>query len=311
MVVEVSLKLSDSEWRYRIVFTQRIIGGHSAGNTSQPNMPVLKEEKVWKNNVIIVDRPTTEDNADELRMTQTVLEQINANKEFRDISDFFASVRYLHLVPQLVREPDRSVGRSFDPYGGDFLDQLAKAPKRTRESRLRKIQDALKIIVPQLTELKFEQDPKNGLPHLKGLYEHWRKNAGWQSEDQFSDGTLRLIGLLWSLQDGAGPLLMEEPELSLHNEVVRHLPQAMVKVMKKTNRQLFISTHSHEMLSDEGIAPEEILMLMPTAEGTQIKTGVQDPTLVAIVEAGGSVADIVLSKTSPIKNTQLDLFELL
>lgn len=81
-------------------------------------MPVLKEEKVWKNNVIIVDRPTTEDNADELRMTQTVLEQINANKEFRDISDFFASVRYLHLVPQLVREPDRSVGRSFDPYGG-------------------------------------------------------------------------------------------------------------------------------------------------------------------------------------------------
>lgn len=36
-----------------------------------------------------------------------------------------ASVRYLHIVPQLIREPDRSVGRVNDPYGGDFLEQIA------------------------------------------------------------------------------------------------------------------------------------------------------------------------------------------
>jgi len=103
---------------------------------------------------------------------------------------------------------------------------------------------------------------------------------------------------------------MEEPELSLHNEVVKHLPQAMVRVMKKTNRQLFISTHSHEMLEDEGISPNEVLMLVPTQEGTQINSGNEDPTIVAVADAGGSIADIALSKTSPMKN-QIDIFELL
>jgi hypothetical protein len=34
------------------------------------------------------------------------------------------------------------------------------------------------------------------VPHLRGLYSHWRKDAGWQTEEQFSDGTLRLLGLL-------------------------------------------------------------------------------------------------------------------
>jgi len=59
-------------------------------------------------------------------LTQTYLEQINANREFRDIAEFFASVRYLHLVPQLVRDPDRSLGRRNDPYGGDFLETVAQ-----------------------------------------------------------------------------------------------------------------------------------------------------------------------------------------
>ena len=42
------------------------------------------------------------------------------------------------------------------------------------------------------------------------MCEHWRPDAGWQTETQFSDGTLRLLGLLWSVLDGTGPLLLEE-----------------------------------------------------------------------------------------------------
>jgi hypothetical protein len=54
---------------------------------------------------------------------------------------------------------------------------------------------------------------ENGRPHLEAIYDHWRPGAGKQKEDQFSDGTLRLIGLLWSLQEGDSLLLLEEPEL--------------------------------------------------------------------------------------------------
>jgi hypothetical protein len=89
---------------------------------------------------------------------------------------------------------------------------------------LKRIRNALKVAVPQLAEIELTRD-KRGSPHLRGRYEHWRPHGAWQAEDQFSDGTLRLMGLLWSAITGSGPLLLEEPELSLHPEVVRFIKQ--------------------------------------------------------------------------------------
>lgn len=86
-----------------------------------------------------------------------------------------------------------------DPFGQGFLVKLSRTNPRTRKTRLAKIEEALKIAVPQLQKLRFERDSDTGQPHLAALYTHWRPNAGWQREDQFSDGTLRLIGLLWAL----------------------------------------------------------------------------------------------------------------
>jgi predicted ATPase len=171
------------------------------------------------------------------------LEQVNVNKAFRDITEAFGAVRYLHVVPQLIREPDRSVGKKNDPYGGDFLETLANTPKRTLDSRLERIRKALRIAVPQLEQLELVRDIR-GTPHLRGKYRHWRPQGAWQFEDQFSDGTLRLIGLLWSILDGTGPLLLEEPELSLHVGVVEKLPQMIHRLQRRNDRQVIISTHS-------------------------------------------------------------------
>ncbi|MCV6069436.1 ATP-binding protein, partial [Escherichia coli] len=106
-----------------------------------------------------------------------------------------------------------------DPFGQGFLDRLANTQTRTRDAWLKKIQAGLSIAVPQFKELRFERD-ESGQPHLEARYEHWRPNAGWQKEEQFSDGTLRLIGLMWSLLEKRQLLLMEEPELSLNSEIV-------------------------------------------------------------------------------------------
>ena len=126
---------------------------------------------------------------------------------FASCRNYFASVRYLHIVPQLVREPDRSVGRYDDPYGGDFLEQIAKTPDRTRKSRLRRILSALRVAVPQLQDLELWRDPDRGTPHLRGKYVHWRPQGAWQTEEQFSDGTLLGDGAsMGRLLDGSGPL---------------------------------------------------------------------------------------------------------
>jgi predicted ATPase len=235
------------------------------------------------------------------------LEQVSANRDFREIADFFTSVRYLHIVPQLVREPDRSVGRKNDPYGGDFLEQVARTPEPTQKARLRRIQDALSLAVPQLVELRMERDAR-GTPHLRGKYEHWRPQGAWQTEDAFSDGTLRLIGLLWAVQDGTGPLLLEEPELSLHPEVVRHIPQMLARSQRRSGRQVIVSTHSSDLLRDDGIGLDEVVLLSPGGEGSSVSTagGIREAR--NLLDGGLTMADVVIPRTRPQKAEQLALF---
>ena len=153
VIIQVDVGESEeTTWGYRIVFNQDNI-----------RRTTLREEKIWHDGALILNRPNIEDQSDVARLTQTYLEQTFANREFRDIADFFQSVRYSHLVPQLVRDPERSLGRQADPYGGDFLEQIAGVAKRTQEARLRRISNALKIAIPQLSELKLDRD-KKGTP---------------------------------------------------------------------------------------------------------------------------------------------------
>ncbi len=301
IILDVEMKLEDDRWRYRLAFGQDNV-----------RRPIVKEEKVWRGEQQLLDRPDPDDERDPGRLGQTHLEQVNANRNFREVASFLAQVRYLHIVPQLVRDPDRYVRSDggHDPYGGDFLEVLArtqKEQKRTFESRLRRINKALRVAVPQLKELRLERDD-SGRPHLRGLYEHWRPEAGWQSEHQFSDGTLRLLGLLWSLLEGAGPLLLEEPELSLHEAVVRHLASMMWAATRKSKRQLFVSTHSAALLSDASIAAEEVLLLRPTHEDTTVTIAADSEEIRALLESGLPIGEVVLPRVAPAKPEQLLLF---
>lgn len=300
VAVEVEMDFNGDgggKWTYRLEFSQ-----------DNQRTPKVSREVVRHGTKTVVERPYPEDADDPSRLTQTYLQQVNANKSFRLVADAFAQIRYLHLVPQLVREPDRSVGRERDPYGGDFLEQLARTTPRTLKSRLGRIADALKVAVPQLKALELARDPATGVPHLKGLYQHWRPNAGWQTEEQFSDGTLRLFGLLWVFLDGTAPLLLEEPELSLHAGVVKYIPQMMGRLARKASRQVLVSSHSFELLSDLGISAEEVLLLQPTAEGTSVSVASGDSQIRALLEGGVSVAEAVIPRTAPVNAEQLALF---
>jgi predicted ATPase len=300
VIILAVIETADAQdWSYLLAFNQ-----------DNNRRPIVKTEEVYRGEVRLLHRPDKDDESDPNRLSQTALEQVNSNKEFRAVADMFAQVRYLHLVPQLVREPDRSVGRTRDPFGGDFLEQLARLQKERRksfDSRMRRIRDALRVAVPQLRDLKLERDAR-GVPHLRGLYEHWRPKAGWQTEDQFSDGTLRLLGLLWALLDGSAPLLLEEPELSLHAAVVRYVPAMMARLGRKVGRQIIVSSHSAELLADESIGADEVLLLTPSREGTVVGRAADDGDVIALLEGGVSMAAAVLPRTAPSNPTQLTLF---
>ncbi len=295
--VRVGAEENPAEWQYELRFNQDNL-----------QRPIVRRERVVHNGAEVLSRPDEEDRQDAERLTQTHLEQVNVNRQFREVSVFFDSIRYLHIVPQLVREPDRSVGRRNDPYGGDFLEQIARTPEKTQKARLRRIRDALKVAVPQLADLELERDER-GTPHLRGKYEHWRPKGAWQSEADFSDGTLRLMGLLWAALEGGGPLLLEEPELSLHPDVVRFIPQLLARVQRKTGRQIIVSTHSPDMIRDEGIGLDELLLLIPGGEGTAVRLAKEFSEVPALLQGGLNLAEAVMPKTRPKAVEQLALFE--
>ena len=299
IVVEVCLGNDDEPrvWEYELRITQ-----------DKKERPLIKRERIAHNGTNLLTRPDADDKADTERLTQTYLQQVNVNRPFRAVVDFFASVRYLHIVPQLVREPDRSAGLRNDPYGGDFLEQVARNSDKRLKTRLRHIQNALKVAVPQLKELELWRDTR-GTPHLRGKYEHWRPQGAWQTEEQFSDGTLRLLGLLWAVLDGTGPLLLEEPELSLHPGVTRFIPQLLARMQSRTGRQVLISTHSTDLLRDDGIGLDEVLLLTPSEEGTSVKPASEFKDIKALLEGGRiNLVDAVIPHTRPKLAEQLMLF---
>lgn len=306
--VRICIHLSDDSdssqpsWEYTLAF--------KAEGKREQRILVTEERVRFQGKDLFPPRPDGEDKKDTLRLTQTFLEQVNKNRYFREVGQHLEDTIYLHLVPQLLKHADEISGKVMesDPFGQGLLQRIAKTPTKTREARLKRIQQVLAQAVPQFSELEFRQDKATGVPHLAACYQHWRPHGAWQLEDQFSDGTLRLIGFLWALQEGEGLLLLEEPELSLNDSIVRHIPLMIDRVLRKRSagsRQVIVSTHSEALLRDVG-EDATVLVLEPSGNGT----GVRPPSSaeVAQIASGLSVSEVMLPLTLTPKASQLGLF---
>lgn len=297
-VVEIGVQIAESwnggaVWEYAIGLKQK---------RAEDAKPALAYERVTKHGQVILDRPDQNDRRDPERLTQTYLEQTFANQQFRDVARFFENVNYVHLVPQLVRHSEKFVGPRLtgDPFGLNFMGRLAKTPKGERTAFLQRVEKALRVAVPQFKKLSYVEDKKEkGKPHVQVIYKHWRSVGARQREDQFSDGTIRMIGLFWALLESKGVLLLEEPELSLNNEIVRQIPALMHKLAGQQGRQVILSTHSYALLSDEGIGLEEVLVFKPDPEGTRVEPAQSLDEVRVLVEKGMNIGEAVLPLTDP------------
>ena len=286
--MELSLKdgSSEQEWTYQLHFASEPRGAHR---------PLIRREVVLSKGVVVLERPDRDDEKDTERLTQTALEQVNSNRRFRAVADFLNRIRYLHPVPQIIRDPGLGHPRD-DAFGSNFLARIARTAPRTRNSRLNRVNEALRLVVPQLDGLSLERD-EDGTPHLEARYQHWREHGARQNEQDFSDGTLRLIGLLWLIQESSaktgGVILLEQPEMSLHGAVVRRLPTILNRAARRNRAQVILSTHSNEMLEDSGLGLDEVVVLQPGDAGTNAKSARDIPDAERLLEAGLSLAEIL------------------
>ena len=284
--------ISSPIWKYAIGFRQE---------KRAECLASLTHERVWKEGELLLDRPDSEDNADPDRLTQTALEQSATNAKFREVGKFLRNVAYLHVVPQFIRYADAIQGKIIenDPFGQGFLQRVASVHPSTRRSRLKRIERALKLAVPQFEKLEFVRDKNTGHPHLQARYEHWHSSDAAHQENQFSDGMLRLIGLMWVLLENDAIVLLEEPELSLNIGIVPKLAPLISRMGRNNKCQVLISTQSDVLLKEGCIDGREVLLLIPTTEGTSIQVSSEIHDIRILLENGFTVGEVVLSKTRP------------
>ena len=80
----------DANWEYDLSVTQ-----------DNRQRPLLRREIMKRLGEELLRRPNVDDERDPARLHQTHIEQVNVNLGFRDLAQFFQTVRCLCLVPQL------------------------------------------------------------------------------------------------------------------------------------------------------------------------------------------------------------------
>lgn len=171
-----------------------------------------------------------------------------------------AGIRYIHPNPKKMLEradrydPDHGTG--FFQHAGRFSDQQLNAAL----NRIRPIMAAAVPEVPNLSYLRM------GLGTEVVFYSDTpvRGASGVYSHEQFSEGTLRLLGMLFDLATlplTTSIVLIEEPETFLQASVVRSMSSFLAEVAMNHDVQMVISTHSPELIDSEVVLPSEVLML--------------------------------------------------
>ena len=220
------------------------------------------------------------------------------------ISKMLAGIRYIHPNPKkMLERADR-----YEPdHGTGFFQHAGRFSDRKLDFVIKRIRPIMAAAVPEVPNLSYQ---RMGLGTEVVFYSDTpvRGASGVYSHEQFSEGTLRLLGMLFDLATLPGAtsiVLIEEPETFLQASVVRSLPSLLAEVAMNRNVQMVISTHSPELIDSELVLPSQVLMLRSENGETtgELLSQSNDPRIKAVVSAGlpkSQGIDAVNGRTIPL-----------
>jgi predicted ATPase len=152
-----------------------------------------------------------------------------------------------------VRRPQKLTPVHFPAANGADLVSALHA-KRTRDRRMfGLLEDTLRIAYPGFEGLDTE------LVAAGHAVLQWRERGQVYHSHELSDGALRFLWLLTLLTFSEGPPLLgiDEPEVSLHPELIKILSDLLDDASHRT--QLLVATQSPELIS--WLKPEQVVVL--------------------------------------------------
>lgn len=214
------------------------------------------------------------------------------------------SIRYIHPNPKkMLERADR-----YDPdHGTGFFQHAGRFSDQQLDAVVDRIRPIMAAVVPEIPNLSYQ---RMGLGTELVFYSDTpvRGASDVYSHERFSEGTLRLLGLLFDLATlprDTSVVLIEEPETFLQASVVRSLPSLLAEVAMNRDVQMVISTHSPELIDSELVLPSQVLVLRSENGETtgELLSQSNDPRIKAVVSAGlpkSQGIDAVNGRTIPL-----------
>ena len=195
----------------------------------------------------------------ELKISETALSQIPPFSDASFARYAVASVSAIHHALDVtahapVRSPQTLTPTTMPGANGESLVPCLLTIRETAYDRFALIEDALRVAFPTFQRLEFPPVAAGQL----GL--GWRDSSTTRTlyANELSEGTLRFLWLATLLQSPDLPLvtLIDEPEVSLHPELLRLFVELLREAAERT--QLVVATHSDRLV--RFLDPAELLV---------------------------------------------------
>ncbi len=202
------------------------------------------------------------------------LVNVSGHESFRRVYEALSTIGFYSLNPQEIRQPQPpDPGELLNRDGSNIASVLANLTARSPESK-RRIQDYLGTVVPGITgvgrKMAGSRETLEFRQEVRGAKHPWKFEAS-----NMSDGTLRALGILVAVFQGAGngramPGLVgiEEPELALHPAAAGVLIDSLRDAAEHI--QILVTSHSPDLLDDDEIPADSIIAVRAAHGETRI-----------------------------------------
>jgi predicted ATPase len=160
--------------------------------------------------------------------------------------EYLTSFAFYNIFPNTLTEPQKPANPyPLDEHGSNLASTLREM-QRTRDPLLAQLRDSLQTVLPDVMDFQVSQVGGYLVTRLRHLMSTDDRASFELSQE--SDGTLRMLGILVALHQGAPRTLLtlEEPELTIHPGALRLLWDEIEAAASRS--QIVITTHSPDLL---------------------------------------------------------------
>jgi len=245
------------------------------------------------------------------------LVRLAAVAEFRPVYEALSKVCVYRLDPEAIRElrqPDQGLLRA----DGRNVASVLEAIKRRSPATKERLDRYLQAVVPGLSTVdKLALGPWRTLAFRKVVREGTRYRR-FLARDM-SDGTLRIVGMLAALLQGAGDnvsrrglVCIEEPETALHPGALEVLWDMLADGAERT--QVVVTSQSADLLDHKQVPVDSIVAVASDEDGGRL--GPIDDAGRSVIENGNFTAGELMrmeqllpdEKVSRLRPSQVSLF---